>query len=109
VKSAMGMGVNAGVLVSDPSLLDSDVFAVAHILAKAIQKLGMPDLVLTGCVSGDTGHKAVGPLLAQELVWPCVTFVSRVEATAEGRYRSASAWRTATSGWKCRFRLWPPS
>jgi electron transfer flavoprotein beta subunit len=87
VRGAMGMGVNAGVLVSDPPLLDSDVFGVAHILAKAIQKIGVPDLVLTGCVSGDTGHKAVGPLLAQELICPCVTFVSRVEAAAEGTVR----------------------
>ena len=80
VKSAMGMGVDAGVLVNEPPLLDSDAFGVAHILAKAIQKLGMPDLVLTGCVSGDTGHKVVGPLLAEELACPCLTFVSRLEA-----------------------------
>ncbi len=83
VKSAMGMGVDAGVLVSDPALLASDAFGVAHILAQAVRKLGMPDLVLTGCVSGDTGHKVVGPLLAEELACPCLTFVSRIEA-AEG-------------------------
>ena len=79
----MGMGVDAGVLVSDPSLLDSDAFGVAHILARAIQKLGRPDLILTGCVSGDTGHKVVGPLLAEELGCPCLTFVSRIEAARE--------------------------
>jgi electron transfer flavoprotein beta subunit len=80
VKSAMGMGVDAGVLVSDPALLESDSFGVAHILARAIQKLGRPDLILTGCVSGDTGHKVVGPLLAEELGCPCLPFVSRLEA-----------------------------
>lgn len=80
VKSALGMGVDSGILVSDPCLLDSDAFGVGHILAQAIRKLGMPDLVLTGCVSGDTGHKMVGPLLAEELKLPCVTFVSRIEA-----------------------------
>ncbi len=84
VKSAMGMGVDAGVLVSDPVLLASDAFGVAHILAQAIRKLGMPDLILTGCVSGDTGHRIVGPLLAEELACPCLTFVSRIEA-AEGK------------------------
>ncbi len=86
VKSAMGMGVDAGVLVSDPPLLDSDAFGVAHVLAKAIQKLGMPDLILTGCVSGDTGHKVLGGLLAEELGCPCLTFVSRIEA-ADGKAR----------------------
>jgi electron transfer flavoprotein beta subunit len=79
VKSALGMGVDAGVLVSDPDLLASDSFGVAHVLAKAIRKIGMPDLVLTGCVSGDTGNKVVGPLIAEELGLSCATFVSRIE------------------------------
>ncbi len=80
VKSALGMGVDEGVLVSDPDLLTSDPFGVAHILARAIQKIGMPDLMLTGCVSGDTGDKVMGPLIAEELGLPCATFVSRIEA-----------------------------
>ena len=68
-----------GVLVSGPALLASDSFGVARVLAKAIQKIGVPDLVLTGCVSGDTGNKVVGPLIAEELGLPCVAFVTRVE------------------------------
>ena len=80
VKTALGMGVDAGVLVSDPEFLASDPFGVAHILARAIQKIGMPDLVLTGCVSGDSGDKVVGPLIAEELGLPCATFVTRIEA-----------------------------
>lgn len=87
VKSAMGMGVDAGALVQDPALAGSDAFGVAHILAKAIQKMGLPDLILTGCVSGDTGEKAVGPLLAEELDLPCLTFVSRIEAR-DGTFRA---------------------
>ena len=79
VKSAMGMGIDAGILVSDPVLTGSDSFGVAHVLAKAIQKIGPTDLVLTGCISGDTGNKMVGPLLAEELGVPSVTFVSRIE------------------------------
>lgn len=79
VKSAMGMGADAGALVSDPILAGSDSFGVAHVLACAVRKIGKPDLVLTGCVSGDTGTKAVGPLLAEELGMPCVAFVSRIE------------------------------
>jgi electron transfer flavoprotein beta subunit len=79
IKSALGMGVDDGILVSDQPLLESDPFGVAHVLAKAIQRIGVPDLVLTGCVSGDTGDKVVGPLIAEELGLPCVTFVSKVE------------------------------
>lgn len=81
IKSALGMGVDEGVLVSDPPLLESDPFGVAHILAKAIQKIGMPDLVITGGHSGDTGNKVVGPLIAEELGVACLTFVSRIEVT----------------------------
>jgi electron transfer flavoprotein beta subunit len=80
VKTALGMGVNAGVLVSDPALLGSDSFGVAHVLARAVQKIGSVDLVLTGCVSGDTGRKVMAPLLAEELGWGCVTFATRVQA-----------------------------
>ncbi len=80
VKSALGMGLDEGVLVSDPVLLGTDPFGVAHALATAIRRIGTPDLVLTGCVSGDTGDKVVAPLLAEELGWPCVTFVTRIEA-----------------------------
>jgi electron transfer flavoprotein beta subunit len=75
VKSAMG----AGVLVSDPVLAGSDSFGVAHVLGKAIRKIGPTDLILTGCVSGDTGSKMVGPLVAEELGIPSVAFVSRIE------------------------------
>jgi electron transfer flavoprotein beta subunit len=79
VKSAMGMGVDAGVLVADPALRGSDSFGVAHALAAAVRKLGVPDLILAGCVSGDTGTKAVGALLAEELELPCLSFVTRIE------------------------------
>jgi electron transfer flavoprotein beta subunit len=87
VKSAMGMSVDAGVLVTDAVLRGSDSFGVAYALALAIEKLGMPDLILTGCVSGDTGTKAVGPLLAETLGLPCLTFVTRLELQ-EGRLRA---------------------
>jgi electron transfer flavoprotein beta subunit len=79
IKSAMGMGADAGVLVTDPAFVGSDSFGVAHVLAQAVQKIGSPDLVLTGCVSGDTGNKMIGPLLAEELGLPCLSFVSRLE------------------------------
>ena len=80
IKSALGMGVDAGVLVCGADDVASDVFGVADILVRAIQKIGLPDLILTGCVSGDTGHKVIAPLIAEELGFPCATFVSRIEA-----------------------------
>jgi len=96
VKSAMGMGADAGVLVTDSTLTGSDPFGVAHILAKAIRRIGAPDLVLVGCVSGDTGDKVMGPLLAEELGLPCLTFVSRIEVR-EGK---AAARRIVEDGYE---------
>jgi len=87
LKSAMGMGVEAGVLVTDPMLRGSDSFGVAYALSLAIQKLGVPDLVLTGCVSGDTGTKVIGPLLAEGLGLPCLTFVTQI-ALGDGAARA---------------------
>jgi electron transfer flavoprotein beta subunit len=78
VKSAMGMGVDAGVLVADPAAAAADSFGIAAILAGAVRKLGAIDLVLTGCVSGDTGSMVMAPLLAEELGWPCLSFASRI-------------------------------
>jgi electron transfer flavoprotein beta subunit len=96
VKSAMGMGADAGVLVADPAFRGSDAFGVAHGLARAMQKLGPPDLVLTGCVSGDTGTKAVGALIAEELELPCLTFVTRLDV----REGSATARRVVEDGYE---------
>ncbi len=79
IKSAMGMGADAGILVSDPALAGSDSFGTAYVLAQAIRKIGSVDLVLTGCVSGDTGSKVVCPLLGEELGVPAMNFVSRIE------------------------------
>ena len=87
VKSALGMGVDAGVLVADPATAGSDPFGTAAVLAAAVRKLAPVDLVLTGCVSGDTGSKAIPLLLAEELGWPGLTFVSRIEAR-EGTVRA---------------------
>ncbi len=80
LKSALGMGADEAVLLSDPAFLECDEFGVAHVLAAGIQKLGAYELVLCGCVSGDWGNKMVGSLLAEELGVGCVTFATRIEA-----------------------------
>ncbi len=80
LKSALGMGADEAVVLSDPAFLECDQFGVAHVLAAGIKKLGPYDLVLCGCESGDWGDKMVGPLLAEELGAGCVTFATRIEA-----------------------------
>ncbi len=84
LKSALGMGADEAVLLSDPAFLECDQFGVAHVLGAGIKKLGASDLVLCGCESGDWGDKMVGPLLAEELGAACLTFATRIEAADGG-------------------------
>ncbi len=79
LRKGLAMGADEAALISDPAIEGSDAFGVVTALAKGIQKLGHADLVLCGCESGDWADRIVGPILAETLGIPCVTFVARVE------------------------------
>lgn len=80
LKSALSMGADEAILLNDSPFVTSDQQGIAHILAKAIEKSGAYDLILTGCESGDWADRAVPPMMAEELGIGYVGFVSRVEA-----------------------------
>jgi electron transfer flavoprotein beta subunit len=80
LKSALSMGADEAVLIDDPAIAASDQQGIAYALAKAGQKIGAFDLILTGCISGDWGDRAVPAMMAEELGIGCVTFVSRIDA-----------------------------
>ena len=80
LKSALSMGADEAILVSDPVIEGWDQQGIAHLLARAIQKAGAYDLILTGCESGDWADRAVPPFIAEELQIGYVGFVSRIEA-----------------------------
>ncbi len=80
LRSALSMGADEAILLSDPTIERSDQHGIAHALAKAIHKVGGYDLILTGCESGDWADRAVPPFMAEELQIGCVGFVSRIEA-----------------------------
>lgn len=79
LRKGLAMGADEAALISDPALEGSDAFGIAAALAHGIQKLGSPDLVLCGCESGDWADRIVGPILAEALGIPCITYVARVE------------------------------
>lgn len=79
LKSAMGMGADEAFLVSDPGLQEIDQAGVAHVLAKAVQKIGGYDLILTGCESGDWVDRVIAPFLAEELALPVAVYASQIE------------------------------
>ncbi len=86
LRKGLAMGADEAALISDPALDGSDAFGLAAALARGIQKLGTPDLVLCGCESGDWADRTVGPILAEALKIACVSFVAQVDAQ-DGRLR----------------------
>jgi electron transfer flavoprotein beta subunit len=77
--TALAMGVDEAILVSDPAFEDADSFGKAHILAAALHKIGEFDGVLCGRQAGDVELGLVGPFLAEKMDLPCVTLVANVE------------------------------
>jgi electron transfer flavoprotein beta subunit len=73
------MGADRAVLLSDRAFAGSDTLATAYAIAGAVEKLGEFDLILCGqqAIDGDTAQ--VGPMLAENLHIPQITYVNRIE------------------------------
>lgn len=78
LRTALAMGADRAVLVSDERLAGSDALGTAKVLAAAIRPIE-PDLVLAATESTD-GYTGTTPVqLAELLRLPSVTFAKRVE------------------------------
>jgi electron transfer flavoprotein beta subunit len=79
LRTALAMGVDKVVLISDRAFAGADSLATSYTLARAIEKLGGADLVLTGkqAIDGDTAQ--VGPGIARRLGYTQLTYVKAVE------------------------------
>ncbi|HYO85074.1 MAG TPA: electron transfer flavoprotein subunit beta/FixA family protein [Dermatophilaceae bacterium] len=82
VKKSLQMGVHKGIHISDEGLRGSDAVGTATVLAAAINKIGTPDLVMTGMASTDGTGSVVASMLAEMLELPQITFAS--ELTVDG-------------------------
>ena len=78
VRKALQMGAAAGVHVVDDALHGSDALATSLVLAKALDKIGAYDLVLTGMASTDGGMSVVPAMLAERLGVPHLGFAAEV-------------------------------
>ena len=78
IKKALQMGADKGIHVNDDAIHGSDALATSLVLAEAITKAGMPDLVVTGMASTDGTMGVVPTMLAERLGVPAVTFASEV-------------------------------
>ena len=79
VRKALQMGADQGVHVTDEAIAGSDYIATSLVLAKAIEKIGVPDLVMCGMASTDASGSVVPAMLAERLGLPQVTLASVVE------------------------------
>ena len=83
VRKALQMGVDKGVHVVDDAIAGSDAIATSLVLAKALEKIGVPDLVMCGMASTDAGMSVVPAMLAERLDLPQVTFAAQIETQGD--------------------------
>jgi electron transfer flavoprotein beta subunit len=82
LRTALAMGAAKAVLVSDDALAGSDALGTAKVLAKAIERAGEADLILTATESSDGYTGVVPEQIAELLSLPSVTFAK--EITVDG-------------------------
>ncbi|WP_068397309.1 electron transfer flavoprotein subunit beta/FixA family protein [Kribbia dieselivorans] len=78
LKKALQMGAHKAVHVTDDAIHGSDAPATSLLLAKAIEKIGTPDVVITGMASTDGTMGVVPAMLAERLNLPMVTYASQL-------------------------------
>jgi electron transfer flavoprotein beta subunit len=84
IRTALAMGADKGILVSDPALDGSDSLAVATALAAAIKGLSY-DIIFTGQRGIDDDNGIVGAALAEMLNIPNISVVEKVEISGDAK------------------------
>jgi len=79
LRTALAMGAEKAVLVSDASLAGADALTTAKVLAGAVGKAGEYDLVIAGTESSDGYTGTVPEQVAEVLGLPSVTFAKSIE------------------------------
>lgn len=75
---AFAMGVDSGVLVSDPAFAGADVLATSYTLSQAIMSRGRFKLIVCGRQTTDGDTAQVGPAIAAHLGLPCLCWVQKI-------------------------------
>jgi len=93
LREAMALGADAAYLLTDEALVQTDAAGAAKALAKAIEKIGDFDLIITGQETLDTGDAQLGPWLAEYFGIAQVTNV-REATVSDGALRAKRDWGT---------------
>ena len=78
LREAVSMGCAEGILISDRVFAGADTWSTSYVLAEAIKKSGLQDVIICGerATDGDTGQ--VGPGIAAWLDLPIASYVSEI-------------------------------
>jgi len=79
LRTALAMGADRAILVSDPACEGSDALGTAKVLARCVERAGSVDLVLTATESTDGYTGTVPAQVAELLGWPSLTFAKHID------------------------------
>jgi electron transfer flavoprotein beta subunit len=80
IREALAMGADEGYILIDPLFENLDASGISTVLSEGIKKVGDVSLVLCGEAAIDTYAGQVGPMLAEKLEYPAVTYATNVSA-----------------------------
>jgi electron transfer flavoprotein beta subunit len=83
IKHGLAMGADEGYQLNDPAFEGGDAWTIALALSKAIEKIGLPDVLLFGRQAADFDQGAVGSIVAELLDLPSVTVLRSVELAGD--------------------------
>jgi electron transfer flavoprotein beta subunit len=83
LRTALAMGADRAILVSDAAFVGTDALTTAKVIAKCVERAGSVDLVLAATESSDGYTGTVPAQVAELLGWPSLTFAKSV-ALADG-------------------------
>lgn len=80
IRTALAMGADKAVLVTDPALDNSDEWHNAEVLAKAISQMPF-DIIIAGRIAIDDGASQIAVRLAEILDVPSISSVLKLDVT----------------------------
>jgi len=96
LRAGLAMGADRAIHISDTKVRHAAEFSIAEALARAIEKDGGADLVLTGVQSDDLGTGATGVMLAEFL--GCAHATVAIALTADPQAKTAQVERELEGG-----------
>ncbi|MFQ5909994.1 MAG: electron transfer flavoprotein subunit beta/FixA family protein [Thermoplasmata archaeon] len=79
LETAIGMGADEGILLSDRALAGSDTLPTSYALSKTIEHVGDFDIIFCGEETTDSSTGHVGPGIAANLDMPQLTYVVEID------------------------------